>query len=331
MSAAQPRVLVTCVGSTNALSVIKALRAQSVFAVHVIGVDCELGCWTAGANFCDDYAAVPRIDTGTPYAQALAELVEQRSIDLLVPILDHEVELLGRHRGRFRANVLQLSPQETLEIGLDKLAADTFLRARGFDTPHTIDASDAISVRASIEAESPRFPVIAKPRRGCSSQDVYVLSSPRDLPLLDRIREPILQERLQGQEYTVDLFGDGDRVVACVPRRRLSTKAGQVYKACVDLDPVVIAESSRLATALAVRGPANVQGFLHGGRFRFVDINIRTSGGLPLTTAAGVNLPLMLLQLALGRPIAPVRSPVKLTMCRYWEEVVREHVSDPSS
>ena len=238
--------------------------------------------------------------------------------------------VLGRHRSAFPPTVLQISPQETLELGLDKLAANSFLLEHGFDTPRTIDASDPLRVSSDIERHGLTFPLMAKPRRGCSSTDVFELRSPGDLALLARIEEPILQERAPGQEYTVDLFCDGQRVIACVPRVRLAAKAGQVYKARVETDPVVVAEATRLAHALQLRGLANVQGFRDGGRFRITDINPRTSGGLPLTTAAGANMPLMSLHLALGRPLEPIEEIALLTMCRYWEEVLREHDDDGS-
>jgi len=318
-------ILVTCVGSTNALSIIKALRIQDEFEVRILGVDCAQGRWTAGAEFCDDFVTVPSFDEGERYVEALAALVKKRSIDLLLPILDREVALLGRHRDAFPSRVVQFSPQETLELGLDKLAANDFLLEHGFDTPRTIDASDASRVRKDIARLGLAFPLIAKPRRGCSSNSVFELSSPDELCLLGRIEEPILQERAPGQEYTVDVFRDGHRVIACVPRARLASKAGQVYKARIETEPFVVAETGRLAEALRLLGPANVQGFRDADTFKVTDFNPRTSGGLPLTTAAGVNIPLLCLHLALGRPLDPIQDIASLTMCRYWEEVLRKH------
>ncbi len=59
------------------------------------------------------------------------------------------------------------------------------------------------------------------------------------------------------------------------------------------------------AAALPFAGPVNVQCRIVDGRPVVFEINPRFSGGIPLTIHAGADFPRMLVELALGMPVAP--------------------------
>ncbi|MFP5380200.1 MAG: ATP-grasp domain-containing protein, partial [Vicinamibacteria bacterium] len=70
-------------------------------------------------------------------------------------------------------------------------------------------------------------------------------------------------------------------------------------------DPALIDLAIACARVLPFRGPVNIQCRMVRGRPVVFEINARFSGGIPLTIAAGANLPKMLVDLALGREVAP--------------------------
>ena len=80
-------VLVTGVGSTTAISVIKGLRRQEEFRVSVVGVDINDRTDIAGSSFCDRFFKVPPATDESNYLNALHDIVASESVDLLVPIV----------------------------------------------------------------------------------------------------------------------------------------------------------------------------------------------------------------------------------------------------
>ena len=49
------------------------------------------------------------------------------------------------------------------------------------------------------------------------------------------IDEPIVQEFLQGKEYTVDIFLDfKSNIITVVPRLRISTRSGEISKGKIE-------------------------------------------------------------------------------------------------
>ena len=67
-----------------------------------------------------------------------------------------------------------------------------------------------------------------KPRFGHGSLDVYTVDDPAELEwAYRRIADPIVQTRLTGREFALDLLTDQDgRLAGAVPRWRLETSAG---------------------------------------------------------------------------------------------------------
>lgn len=80
------------------------------------------------------------------------------------------------------------------------------------------------------------------------------------------------------------------------------------------------------ASALRFRGPVNIQCRVVQGRPTVFEINPRFSGGIPLTMAAGVDVPGMLIDLVSGVRVAPAigRFKENLWMTNYEASVFVE-------
>ena len=113
----------------------------------------------------------------------------------------------------------------------------------------------------------------------------------------------MVQEFIEGQEYTVDVLVDFDGRVRCVvPRLRMEVRTGEVSKAQTVRCPEVIEQSKRLVETLgAGPGIITIQCFLTtDGNIKFIEINPRFGGGVPLSIRAGADFPRWILQLWLG-------------------------------
>src|SRR5436189_2488508 len=96
-------------------------------------------------------------------------------------------------------------------------------------------------------------------------------------------------------------------------------------------DPDLIAFGARVAEALRIIGPANVQCFREpSGELQVTDVNPRFGGGFPLPTAAGSQYPEMALALAEGKSLEPRFGDFRegVVMTRFFSQVILEDTGD---
>ena len=167
------------------------------------------------------------------------------------------------------------------------------------------------------------FPVIVKPRRGAGSRGVRIVKDRQALTAQGIDPTQIIQEFLPGQEYSVDVIADREgHVVAAVPRTRTRVDSGVSIAGLTLHDPELEAVASAVATAIGLIGVANVQLRRDvNGLPALLEVNPRFAGAMPLTIAAGVDLPSLALDLALGRPLPQRVDFVELANVRFLEDV----------
>ena len=319
------RVVITGSGTVTCQSVIKALRSQSELSVEIITVDAS--DQVAGRYFSDAFYRIP-LASDPDYVPALLEVCRRHGADLLIPIVDYEFGPLSGASERFEAIgcLVAIATPDVIARANDKMQTFRFFRDHGFGTAETWSAGEATTLAASLP-----YPVFLKPGLdGRSSLDCYQVDSKDDLlGYLDRVPNAIVQEFVDGPEFTADVLADWQsRVLGVVVRERLETKGGVSYKGRTVDDPEMTAEVVRMVKELGFRGPANIQAFRKpmadgSSKLLFNEINPRFSGALALTLAAGLNSPLMLTKLALNMPVESMvgATRVGVTMLRYWDEV----------
>lgn len=311
-------VLLTCMGSTTAISVAKALSSQGEYEVTIIGTDIHTEDMIAGSQFCHDFYTISPVQHEAQYLVDIQRIIAAHRVDLVIPIIDPELEVLARNRHLIeRDTFLLLSPLETIRVCNDKLRMFQLLIAEGIPTLETFPPSEK-------DPGLLHYPLVIKPRFGWGSHHVHEIERPEDLSVLPLIPDPLLQEKGRGEEFTVDVFSDGDQVIAVLPRWRIETRSGISYKGESVHHPLLCEYAERIARVLHILGPANIQCFVDGDDIRILEVNPRFSAGLPLSTAAGVNFPLLALKMARGETLTPQRTFKQMRMCRYWEEVFYE-------
>jgi carbamoyl-phosphate synthase large subunit len=135
-----------------------------------------------------------------------------------------------------------------------------------------------------------------------------------------------VQEFVRGEEFTCDAFVDDQMRVRCVvPRRRLEVRSGEVSKARIVQDPVIMERVAQLVTVLgAGPGVITIQ-LIRGadGVIKFIEVNPRFGGGAPLSIRAGADFPRWILQELRGQSprIRFDGFEDGLLMLRYDEEV----------
>ena len=251
-------------------------------AIHACDLDSELSAACQDADFAFD---VPRC-SAPDYVHTLFDYCRAHGIKLLVPTIDPELMPLAEARERFASIGCMLHERgvETIEIERDKAVTTKVLAEHGVPVPRTAYVDE---VRAA--PESWLWPLFIKPSAGSASRGIGLIHSVNEIA--DTYSEPmIVQENLNGDEYTVNIYVDADgELVTAVPHKRLAVRAGEVEKGITERRSDIRDLAERVVTALP--NPSGIMCFQliedADRGVRVFEINARFGGGYPLADRAG--------------------------------------------
>jgi carbamoyl-phosphate synthase large subunit len=174
-----------------------------------------------------------------------------------------------------------------------------------------------------------QYPLIIKPRSGRGSRGVVTVADDEELRfhLARRTDEVIIQEKLEGEEYSIDLLADANGELRMVStRRRLRVNAGISIVGEIAESTPFLADLERLTSGLKLSGPACVQCFLDAdNQPAFTDLNPRLGGGVALSLRGGTPLLKGILMAIDGEEIPRVLDAgVGLRFLRTYDEIYVE-------
>ena len=245
-------------------------------------------------------ALVPSVrDRG--YVAALAALVAEHDVRLVVPLTDLDQEIVsGAREALAPALVLAPSPGVCRTMG-DKYLAHRFFEANDIPSPRTWLPEDV--------PDDARYPLLVKVREGFGSRHIYRADDAEQLDFHVRSTpvDSMVQERCLGEEFSIDVFCDLDgRCLNAIPRSMIQSKGGESIKGRSLRDAELIEHGARVAETIGIVGPANVQCFREpDGGLPITDVNPRFGGAFPLPLAAGSRYPDLALALARGERPEP--------------------------
>ena len=304
-------VLFTSVGQR--VDIVRAFRAAGAVA---LGVDADP--LAPALYHCDRRVIVPRI-ADPAYVPTLASLVREHEVGLVVPLNDLDFPVLARARSELAPALVLLPDAEVSARMSDKLDAHRFFVEIGIPSPRSW-APDEVAADA-------RFPVLVKAREGFGSRNIFRAHDADELAFfLSYTGVPsFVQEACVGEEFSIDVFSDMDgRCLNAIPRTMLLSKGGESIKGVSLMDRELIEHGARVAEAVGIKGPANVQCFREpDGSLPITDVNTRFGGGFPVPFAAGGRYPELALALARGERPEPRLGDFRegVVMTRYFSEV----------
>lgn len=237
-------------------------------------------------KFADKEFTIPRIsDDG--YIPKIIEICKANNISLVVPTIDTELVKLAENKSLIEsesgARVL-ISDVQSVRTCCDKTLTAKYFAEHGFDCPATYDIEKN---DAKLE-----FPLFIKPRDGSSSIGAYKVENKKQLDFFaEYVNNPIVQECVDGKEYTADCFCDFDgNIITVVPRWRIITRGGEILRGKVEKNRYIIDDVKRLLTSMGFIGQITVQCFLtKENKVKYIEINPRFGGGAPMSIAAGAD------------------------------------------
>lgn len=306
-------VLVTGAGGPAGVAVIRSLLARD--DLEIVAADADR--YASGLYLVppDRRLLVP-MAKDPAFAEAVDTACETFGVRVLIPTVDVELPILAARRDRLAgAGVLLATPGlATLDTCLDKLSL-----ARACAGVLPVPRTEVLGPAAVIDRE---FPVIIKPRRGAGSRGIHQIDDAAALAALGRDDDILVQDLLPGDEYSVDVLADDGRIIAAVPRSRLRVDSGVAIAGHTFHDQELQQAAAAVVAAIGLTGVANVQLRRdRQGRAALLEVNPRFPGALPLTIAAGVDMPSLAVDLVLGRPVPESVDFTELAMVRHLEDV----------
>lgn len=167
----------------------------------------------------------------------------------------------------------------------DKARFHTVLIDHGIPTPRSWFPAELGGVPAGV-------PLIVKPRFGHGTQHVLACDTVEQARILCQlVPDPIVQERLDGREFTADCLIDRTGAASVILRYRLMVKNGLSMVAETFHNQAVTELVATTVRAVGMTGICCTQGFLTtDGQIVITEINARIAGAFPLSQAAGAQL-----------------------------------------
>lgn len=234
--------------------------------------------------------------TDPDYIPELLAICQAERIRLVVPTIDDELPIVAAARSRFAAvgAMTACSMETTALLCNDKYATCQHLRRAGVPAAATWLPTEL--------TPDVKLPLFIKPRGGRGAVGAFPLHSRRELEFfLQYVHEPVVQEYLDGPEFTIDVLCDFDgQPLSIVPRERVVIRSGVMDRGRTVKSARLIELARMVCLAIPFAGPINIQCRMRDGEPVVFEINPRFSGGIPLTIESGADFPHMLVRLARG-------------------------------
>lgn len=311
------RVGITGAGAATAGVLIKSLRMVKKDKFHLTGFDPDEHAF--GFKFMDEHYVLPSRAGADEYLEFLCAACLKGRIQVLVPLIDDEMLLVGERRQKLEevGTRVMLPSNESITDCLDKLRTfeilgeQTYVRTRLAPEPEALQRSD--------------FPIILKPRSGMGSRDIYRCNDKTDYEVFSkRVKSGIIQSLLYEPEFTIDVLSDMEGTgLMAIPRRRIRIKAGLTWQGVIERNKEMEEFSLRAAEKLRLAGPSCLQiRYTTKGEARIFEVNPRIGGTTILSVLAGANIPYMAVRLLLGEELSlPRKIKDGLFISRFFDEV----------
>lgn len=265
---------------------------------NVVAGDCSN---TAPALYFSDKAVIlPKIHEPN-YIEEIINICKIENISLIIPTIDTDLLMLAEQKehieSQCNAKVL-ISDLNVISICRDKEKTQKFLEQHKFDIPK-------MYTEYELESAELPFPLFIKPKSGSSSVNTFKVLSKEELSTYRQIvSDPIIQDFISGQEFTVDVFLDfSGNVITIVPRQRIATRSGEILKGRIIKDEIIIKDVRRLVEVLKPIGHITVQLMKTEKGIEYIEINPRFGGGAPMSINSGADSCENLYRLLMGEEL----------------------------
>lgn len=273
-------ILITSIGSMSGEYAISSLKRANFGKVY--GCDLYPSTYLPHSRQLDGFFQVPRGDSDE-YEKAIAQIVKKYEINAIVPLTDVEVDFWADHKDEWKSRGVEIciSPRSAIQICRDKYAlAHSPMERHAFSVIPTHSGKD--------KAKLPSGRIIAKPRKGRSSEGIFIFSDPSEIPERLWGSDYLFQPYIDGNIFTVDYLRTEtgkDFGIAREELLRTANGAGTVVRIVGNED--LTKATHCLGQQLNLIGCVNMEFIRFGDRLYLLDINPRFSAGISFSFWSG--------------------------------------------
>jgi carbamoyl-phosphate synthase large subunit len=242
--------------------------------------------------FCDKTFRLPfKVDEN--YIEEVLRICIQEKVDLVIPLIDHELGLFAKYRKMFNMNNIEvmISFESSIEISSDKMNTFNFFSKYNFiNNPYTS------LLKYFNEKEFQTDLVILKPKNGSSGIGIHKINK-KDVFDFSRMmsldsEKYIVQEYIDfDYETTIDVFiAKENKLIELCQRKRLKIRGGEVERAITTKNKEINKIIKQIVEKTAFFGVINIQIMTKENTYYIGEINPRFGGGFPLSYHSGANM-----------------------------------------
>ena len=308
------KVLVYPCGTEIGLEIERSLRYSTHYLVYGGSSDYDHGRFVFerhldGLPFITDRSGPEEID-------AFQRAIEEEGFDFIYPAMDGVVTVFSRFRDRLKPTVI--APEEaTTAVTRSKKRTYSLLKDT-MPTPICYDRAEAVE----------GFPVFVKPDVGQGSVGARKICSRKELETVD-FEKMVCMEMLPGEEFTVDCFTNGEgELIYARGRGRKRIKNGISVNAVFADNPLFQEYARRINGVLRQKGGWFYQvKAAEDGTLKLLEVASRIAGTSAISRCAGVNLPLLTVNVFAGMSIDDVvQNDYEIELDRALENVYRVRI-----
>ena len=304
------KILITDAGYKHTLSSIRSLGRKDYFVGAIFSASPTFKALGFYSKYCKEKFIIDvNKDHVDEYATELLRLIKKEDYDVLIPVGLNSYLAVSKHKDEFLDEINCVVPDwNKMKIAYNKDQSMKFAEKLGVPIPRTRVLYD----KKDLENIS-NFPIVIK---SSDSASAFIRYCNNNKELLRNFR--YLHERSKtniiAQEY-IHGFGSGfygvykkGKMLSYFIHKRVKEfpiTGGPSVVARSYFDARVLKYGKKIADALEWNGPIMVEFKydLQNDEFKIMEINPKLWGSLDLTIESGVDIPYLLVKLALGEKI----------------------------
>ncbi len=286
----------------------------------------------------DKFVITPQIYDEN-YIEFLISYCRKENISAIISLFDIDLPVLSKNKAKFMAEGISVivSDVDVVNICNDKWKTYNYLLNLGLNQPKSFISMDATF--KALQNSEISFPLILKPRWGMGSIGIYEVEDNNELQFFYRkLKKDIfntylrfesnedaescimIQEKIKGKEYGLDVFNDLQREnVVVIPKEKIAMRAGETDIARIDNNPQLIEIGKTIAKSLKHIANLDVDCFvLPNNTIYVLEMNCRFGGQYPFSHVAGANFPKQIVNWLLGMGTNPtlLETENNLVICK---------------
>lgn len=270
----------------------------------------------------DKAVVTPLIYNGN-YIPFLKKYCVENNISAIISLFDIDLLILAKHKQEFEkiGVTVIVSDYSIVEICNDKWKTYQFLVTHGFNTPKTyLLVNEALN---AVKNGDISYPIMIKPRWGMGSISVFEAENEEELMVLykkakrniertylkyesvkDIERSILIQEKLCGQEYGLDVINDlQGNYINTSSKMKYAMRSGETDCAITVNEPELKTIGYKLSKYLHHIANLDTDIFKVNDKYYVLEMNARFGGGYPFSHLAGVNLSLAIVKWLNGETV----------------------------